>query len=55
MARMRKYDNVYELIATEFKKAEIAFVLIGGYAVNAYHFTRVTKDMPFVKTQNRGR
>lgn len=43
-----KYPTIFDFIATEFKKAGIDFVLIGGFAVNAYDFTRQTKDIDFM-------
>lgn len=43
-----KYKTVFDLIATEFKKAGIDYVLIGGFAVNAHHFSRFTEDVDFM-------
>lgn len=46
-----KYKTVFNLIATEFKKAGIDYVLIGGFAVNAHHFSRFTEDIDFMITE----
>lgn len=40
-----KYSNVFDLLAEEFKKAKIPFVLIGGFAVNYYKVSRFTGDV----------
>ena len=40
-----QYSNVFALIATEFKKAKIPFILIGGFAVNYYKVSRATGDV----------
>ncbi|MBI4430566.1 MAG: nucleotidyltransferase [Candidatus Omnitrophica bacterium] len=43
-----KYGNALSLVAQEFGKAGIPFVLIGGFAVNYYKVTRVTTDIDFL-------
>lgn len=45
---MMKYPTVFDLIAEEFKKANIPHVLIGGFAVNFYKVTRNTGDLDFL-------
>lgn len=40
-----KYLNIFDLLAKEFKKANIPFVLIGGFAVNYYKVSRFTGDV----------
>ena len=46
-----KYATVFDLIATEFKKAGIDHVLIGGFAVNAHRYSRFTEDVDFMIAQ----
>lgn len=43
-----KYPTVFHLISTEFKNANIPFLLIGGFAVNYYGATRFTADIDFL-------
>lgn len=43
-----KYSNIFQLVSTEFKKAKIPFILIGGFAVNAYKVSRNTGDLDFL-------
>ena len=40
-----KYPTVFHLIATEFAKARIPFLLVGGFAVNHYKVSRNTWDL----------
>lgn len=40
-----KDKTVFDVIGTELSKAEIPFVIIGGFAVNHYQETRVTADI----------
>ena len=39
-------------MARELKKTETPFVLIGGFAVNAYGFSRATADIDFLMAGN---
>lgn len=39
------YPTVFDLIAGEFEKAGVAYALVGGFAVNAYHVSRQTADV----------
>jgi predicted nucleotidyltransferase len=39
------YPTVFDLIAVEFEKAGVHYVLAGGFAVNAHHVTRQTLDV----------
>ena len=43
-----KYPTIFHLISTEFEKAEIPHVLIGGFAVNYYGVTRQTVFMDII-------
>ena len=43
-----KYPSVFHLIATEFNKADIPCLLIGGFAVNYYKVSRNTADVDFL-------
>lgn len=42
------YSTVFQLVCEEFKKANIPFILIGGFAVNAYGVSRNTMDVDFL-------
>ena len=46
-----KYPTIFHFISTEFEKAKIAYVLIGGFAVNYYGVTRQTADVDFLITK----
>jgi predicted nucleotidyltransferase len=39
------YPTVFDLIAAEFEKTGIHYVLAGGFAVNVHHVTRQTLDV----------
>ena len=45
-----KYPTIFHFISTEFRKAEIPYVLIGGFAVNYYGVTRQTADVDLLIT-----
>ena len=45
------HANIFHLFADTLGKAQISFVLIGGFAVNYYQFTRVTGDVDFMMTE----
>lgn len=42
------YESVFHLLSNISKKTGVAFVLIGGFAVNHYKFTRQTLDIDFL-------
>ncbi|OGW84570.1 MAG: hypothetical protein A3C35_05165 [Omnitrophica bacterium RIFCSPHIGHO2_02_FULL_46_11] len=44
------YTNVFDLINAELKKTKVAYLLIGGFAVNSYGVTRQTLDVDFMIT-----
>ena len=46
-----KYKTVFNLIATEFGKAKVPFVLVGGFAVNHYKVSRATADVDLIMTE----
>ncbi|OGW96870.1 MAG: hypothetical protein A3G33_00360 [Omnitrophica bacterium RIFCSPLOWO2_12_FULL_44_17] len=46
-----KYVDVFDLITTELRIANIPFVLIGGFAVNYYQATRMTADVDILMTE----
>lgn len=46
-----KYPNVFQLISKEFAKVDIAFLLVGGFAVNHYKVGRGTRDVDFLMTE----
>ena len=39
-----KYPTVFHLLAREFGRAKIPFVLVGGFALNFYKYGRATAD-----------
>lgn len=43
-----RYPTIFHLVSTEFEKAKIPFILIGGFAVNAYKVSRSTGDVDFL-------
>lgn len=49
--KQMKYPTIFHLISTEFEKAEIPYVLIGGFAVNYYGVTRQTADVDLLITK----
>lgn len=46
-----KYPTVFHLMAQEFAKVKIPFVLIGGFAVNHYRFSRATGDVDILMAE----
>ena len=42
------YTNVFQLVSSEFPKAGVPFLLIGGFAVNYYKASRSTLDIDFL-------
>lgn len=42
------YQNVFQLLSDISKKRGISFVLIGGFAINYYKYTRQTVDVDFL-------
>lgn len=43
-------QNVWQLVATEFRKAKIPFLVVGGFAVNHYGVSRSTADFDLLIT-----
>ena len=41
-------EDLFKKLSVEFDKAKIPFLLIGGYAVNAYGYSRTTQDVDFM-------
>ena len=41
-------EELFEKLCREFERAKIPFLLIGGYAVNAYGYSRTTRDVDFM-------
>ena len=37
--------NIFEMLARESKARGLPFLIIGGHAVNAYGYSRFTKDL----------
>jgi len=48
MAQEEKNQSVFAMLAEIFREAGIKAMLIGGYAVNAYHHARYTNDIDFM-------
>ena len=46
-----KVTDIFDLLGKEFPKAEIPYLLIGGFAVNMYHVTRQTNDVDILMTE----
>jgi len=42
------YENVFQLISEISQKTGVSFILIGGFAVNYYKYTRQTVDVDFL-------
>lgn len=42
---LMKYENIFHLLAEEFRKSELPIILIGGFAVNYYKVSRATGDV----------
>jgi hypothetical protein len=47
---MKKYPSVFHLIAGELERAEVPFMVIGGFAVGAYGYPRFTRDFDILMT-----
>ncbi|MCM8801450.1 MAG: nucleotidyltransferase family protein [Candidatus Omnitrophica bacterium] len=45
------YQNVFQLISDIAKNTGVSFILIGGFAVNYYKYTRQTADVDFLITK----
>jgi len=41
-------EELFKKLSAEFERAKISFILIGGYAVNAYGYSRATQDVDFM-------
>jgi hypothetical protein len=48
MHRMSSFDAILAVVADEIPKAEVDCLLIGGFAVNHYGYSRNTLDVDFV-------
>lgn len=48
---MKKHKTVFDLLAAEFGRAKIPFILVGGFAVNHYRFSRATADVDVMMTE----
>lgn len=46
-----KYKNLFNLLSNVLGQAKIPFVLIGGFAVNFYKFSRTTGDVDLMMTE----
>ncbi|MFC1643512.1 nucleotidyltransferase [Chlamydiota bacterium] len=42
------YKNIFDLVYDEFEKANIAYVLVGGFSLGAYGVMRQTMDVDFI-------
>lgn len=47
---MKSYPDLFSLIATELKNAEVPYLIIGGFAVGAYGYQRFTRDFDILMT-----
>lgn len=52
MEDIPKYPTLFDMIAVEFKKANIPHILVGGFAVNSYNVLRATQDVDFLIEKN---
>lgn len=41
-------EELFKNLSSEFQGAKIPFLLIGGYAINAYGYSRATQDVDFM-------
>ena len=41
-------EELFDKLSVEFERVKIPFLLIGGYAVNAYGYSRTTQDVDFM-------
>lgn len=48
----KKYISIFNLLGDVFRATGVKAVLVGGYAVNAYHYSRFTHDIDFMITAN---
>ena len=48
MSTDRKYASIFNLLAEVFRATGVKAILVGGYAVNAYHYSRFTHDVDFM-------
>jgi hypothetical protein len=49
---MEKYPDFFYLITTELKKANVRYLLIGGFAITAYGYSRATRDFDILMTDS---
>ncbi|MBF0252193.1 MAG: nucleotidyltransferase family protein [Candidatus Omnitrophica bacterium] len=47
-----KYKSAFHLVSSIAKDKNVALILIGGFAVNEYNYTRSTADIDFLITEN---
>ena len=47
-----KYPNCFQMISSEFRKAGVTFLLVGGLAVNQHKYARATLDADFLITED---
>lgn len=45
-----KYSNPFEMVSDILEKTEVSAVLIDGFAVNHYQFSRATGDIDFLSS-----
>lgn len=45
------YQNIYHLVVSVFGRANVPFLLVGGFAVNYYKATRMTVDLDTLTTE----
>jgi predicted nucleotidyltransferase len=50
VATGEEHPTIFGLLAGIFRESGARAVLVGGYAVNAYHYSRYTNDIDFVVT-----
>lgn len=46
-----QYDNIFHLVSEVLRQSGVQAVLIGGFAVNFYRFSRATGDIDFLMTE----
>jgi hypothetical protein len=47
-----KYKSAFHLVSSVAKDNNVALILIGGFAVNEYNYTRSTADIDFLITES---
>lgn len=46
-----KYENIFHLLSEILKETGVSSLVIGGFAVNHYHFSRTTGDIDLLMTE----